>query len=54
MAKEASLRICKAEVELLTEVEHLDMMEGAVCGGVCSVYWMKNFTAKTKYLPDYD
>ena len=37
MAKEASLRICKAEVELLREREHLDMIEGAgaVRGGVC-------------------
>ena len=30
MAKEASLRICKAEVELLTEREHLNVIEGAV------------------------
>ena len=54
MAKEASLRICKAEVELLTEPEHLDMIEGAVRGGVCSVYEMRKFTANNKYLPDYD
>ena len=27
MAKEASLRICTANVELLTECEHLDMIE---------------------------
>ena len=54
MAKEASLRICKAEVELLTEREHLDMIEGAVRGGVCSVYKMRKFTANNKYLPDYD
>ena len=54
MAKEASLRICKAEVELLTEREHLDMIEGAVRGGVCSVYEMRKFTANNKYLPDYD
>ena len=32
MAKEASLRICKAKVELLTEHEHLDIIEGAVRG----------------------
>ena len=54
MAKEASLRICKAEVELLTESEHLGMIEGAVRGGVCSVYEMRKFTANNKYLPDYD
>ena len=38
MAKEASLRICKAEVELLTEREHLDLIEPAVRGGVTSAY----------------
>ena len=54
MAKEASLRICKAEVELLTEREHLDMIEGAVRAGVCSVYEMRKFRANNKYLPDYD
>ena len=54
MAKEASLRISKAEVVLLTEREPLDMIEGAVRGGVCSVYEMKKFTANNKNLPDYD
>ena len=29
MAKEASLKICKANVELLTEREHLDMIKPA-------------------------
>ena len=50
MAKEASLRICKAEVEFLTEREHLDMLEGAVRGGVCSVYEMRKYTANNKYV----
>ena len=54
MAKEASLRIFKAEVQLLTEREHLDMIEGAVRGGVCPVYDIRKFTANNKYLPDYD
>ena len=53
MAKEASLRGCKAEIELLTECEHLDMIEGAVRGGVCSVYEMRKFTANNKYLTYY-
>ena len=54
MAKEKSLRICKAEVELITKREHLDMIEGAVRGGVSSVYEMRKFTANNKYLSDYD
>ena len=54
MAKEADLRICKTEVGLLTECEQLHMIEGAVVGGVCSVYKMRKFTANYNYLPDYD
>ena len=54
MATEASLRICKAEVDLLTEREHLDMIEGAVRGGVCSFYEMRKFTANNEFSPDYD
>ena len=43
MAKEASLRTCKANVELLTEREHLDMIEPAIRGEVTSVFesWRK-------------
>ena len=54
MAKEASLRICNDEVELLTGRENLDMIEVAKRGEVCSVYEMRKFTANKKYLPDYD
>ena len=54
MAKEASLRICKAEVELLTEREHLDLIEPAVRGGVTSVYEERRFIANNCYLDNYD
>ena len=54
MAKEASLRICKAEVELLTEREHLDLIEPAVRGGVTSVYEERRFFANNCYLDNYD
>ena len=54
MAKEASLRTCKAKLKLLTEREHLDMIGGAVRGGVCSVYEMRKFTTNNKNVPDYD
>ena len=53
MAKDTSLRICKAKFELLTKREHLDMI-GAVRGGECSVYEIRKFTAHNKYLPNYD
>ena len=54
MAKKTSLRGRKAEIELLTEREHLDMIERAVRGEVCSVYEMRKFTANNKHLPYYD
>ena len=54
IAKQASLRICKAEVELLTEREHLDLREPAVRGGVTSVYEERRFVANNCYLDNYD
>ena len=57
MAEEASLRICRAEVKLLTEQEHLNMIEGAVrvwvCSYVQSTKW-ESFRQVKKYLPDCD
>ena len=54
MAKEASLRICKSNVELLTEREHLDMIEPAIRGGVTSVYENRRFIANNQYIPNYN
>ena len=54
MAKEASLRICKANVELLTERENLDMIEPAIRGGVTSVFESRRFTANNSYIPNHD
>ena len=52
MAKEATLRICKAEVELLTE--NLNLIEPAVRGGgVTSVYKERQFVANNCYLDNY-
>ena len=53
MAKEASLKICKANIELMTEREHLDMIEPAMRGGVTSVYEGCHFVANNKYLSEY-
>ena len=38
MAKDAALRITKAEVQLFTKREHLDMVEPAIRGGITSVF----------------
>ena len=54
MAEEASLRICKANVEWLTEREHLDMIEPAIRGGVKSVFESRRFTANNSYIPNHD
>ena len=54
MAKEASLKICKANIELMTERENLDMIEPAIRGGVTSVYYKeRHFDANNKYLTEY-
>ena len=54
MAKKVSLRICKANVELLTEREHLDMIETAIRVGVTSVYENRRFIANNQYIPNYN
>ena len=53
MAKEASLKICRANIELMTEREHLDMIEPAIRGEVTSVYEERHFFANNKFLSDY-
>ena len=53
MAREAPLKVCKANIELVTEREHLDMTEPAIRGGVTSVYEEYHFVANNKYLSDY-
>ena len=52
MAKEASLRIRKANVELLRQREHLDMIEHAIRGGVTSLYENGRFIANYQYIPN--
>ena len=54
MAKETSLRICKANVELLAEREHLDMVEPAIRCGVTSVFESRRITANNSYIPNHD
>ena len=53
MAKEASLKICRAKIELMTKREHLHMIESTIPGGVTSVNEERNFVANKKYLSDY-
>ena len=49
-----SLWICKTNVELLTEREHLDMNEPAIRGGITSDFESQRFTANNSYIPKHD
>ena len=54
MAKDAALRITKARVELLTEPEHLHMIEQSVRGGNTSVFETRYFKANNQFLPGFN
>ena len=54
MAKDAAFRITEARVELLTEPEHLQMIEQSVRGGITSVFEKKYFKANNQFLPGFN
>ena len=54
LSGDAMLKICKAPLELLTEREQLDMVEGLIRGGVSSIYNKRLAVANNKYLPNFD
>ena len=47
------LKIWKSDLELLTEREHLDMVENRIRGGVSSVFAKRLCKANNKFMPDY-
>ena len=53
MAKETSLKICKANIELMIEREQLDIIEPAIRRGVTSVYEERHFVANNNFSSDY-
>ena len=53
LSGDAMLKICNPELHLLTEREHLDMVESLIRGGVSSVYSKRRCRANNKFLPDY-
>ena len=53
MARDAALRITKARVELMTEPEHLHMIEPSVRGCMTSVFETRYFKANNRYLPGF-
>ena len=51
---EAFLNVSNAEIELLTNREHLEMAENLISAGISSVFAKRNFEANNKYLPNRD
>ena len=54
LSGEAILKVCKADVELLTSREHLEMAENLIPGGISSVFAKRKFEANNKYLPTFN
>ena len=54
MAKDAALKVTGAKIELLTNPQHLHMIERAIRGGLASVYHKRSFQANNKYLDNFD
>ena len=54
LSGEAVLKICIAEIELLTDREHLEMAENLIRRGISSVFAKRNFEANNKYFPTHD
>ena len=54
MAKEIQLRIRKAKAKLLTELEHLNMIKPAICGGINTAYENWHFLASNQNILNYN
>ena len=54
LSEDAFLKICQAEFCLITEREHLEMVENMIRGGVSSVYEKRHLKCNNKYLDTYD
>ena len=51
LSGEAFLKVCNAEIELLTNREHLEVAENPIRGGISSVFAKRKFEANNKFLP---
>ena len=54
MATNAALRLTNARVDLMTEPEHLHMIERSVRGGMTSVFETRYFNANNRQLPGFN
>ena len=53
-AGDVFLKICRADLRLLAERDHLHIVEGMIRCGMSSVFARKNWKANNQYLDDYD
>ena len=54
LAGNVFLKICRADLRLLTERDHLHFVEGMIGGGMSSVYARKYWKANNQYVDDHD
>ena len=54
LSGDAFLRVCKADIELLTVREHLDIAEAMLRGGISSVFSKKLSQANNKFVEGFD
>ena len=54
LAGDVFLKICRADLRLLTERHHLQFVERMIRGGMSSVYARKYWKANNQYLDDHD
>ncbi|MEO1764425.1 MAG: DNA polymerase, partial [Cyanobacteria bacterium J06629_18] len=54
LSGEAFLKVCNADIELLTDREHLEIAENLIRGGISSVFAKRKFEANNKYLPTHN
>ena len=54
LSGDAFLKTCEADLELLTDREHLEMAENMIRGGVASIFSKRLFQANNKYLKEFN
>ena len=54
LSGDAFLKVCDADLKLLTEREHLNIVQKTIQRGMSSIYARRVFKANNKYLEDYN
>ena len=54
LAGDAFLKNCRVNIQLLTNREHLEIVENMIRGGLASVYGERYFKANNQYMENYD